>query len=106
MRSVLALAIEDLWGCNLMNEYEVLVELLKEKDLQIKELQQQLEEALSSRDPEIRGVRKGPANLWWGIHNLIAHPLSEIVWWLGAKNLAAVIHDATLPEHTGNGGRG
>jgi hypothetical protein len=41
----------------------------------------------------------------WFVHNMFAHPLSEIAYWcvrLGGKPLAykvsAFVHDATIPE--------
>jgi hypothetical protein len=40
------------------------------------------------------------------MHNLMAHPLSEILFWIGAGNLGNRIHDATLPEHAEENGRG
>ena len=41
----------------------------------------------------------------WFIHNMIAHPLSEIVYWLvrpfgseKARSVSGVVHDSTIPE--------
>ena len=34
----------------------------------------------------------------WSIHNIIAHPLSEIVNLIGLTKLSNWIHNATLPE--------
>lgn len=45
----------------------------------------------------------------WTVHNLIAHPLSEIVWLLSlgmAKKTSGWIHDVTLPENPEDNGRG
>ncbi len=58
--------------------------------------------------------------LWWAVHNLIAHPVSELLWWealiweqLGYPNLADFteclgnrLHDATIPKHQKGEGRG
>jgi len=46
----------------------------------------------------------------WPIHNLIAHPLSEIVHWFtspffGSK-VSGWIHDITIPRHNKGEGRG
>lgn len=46
----------------------------------------------------------------WPVHNLISHPLSEIVYWctfpfFGDK-ISGWIHDATIPDHTHGTGRG
>jgi len=50
---------------------------------------------------------------WWAIHNLIAHPLSQIVWWISLfgtiKPIASFgdwIHDWTVPIHEVGKGRG
>ena len=45
----------------------------------------------------------------WTVHNLLAHPLSEIVWLLSFGKLEHVsnwIHDVTLPNHEVGSGRG
>ena len=34
----------------------------------------------------------------WTIHNIIAHPISEIAYLLGAKGFSTWIHDITIPE--------
>jgi hypothetical protein len=34
----------------------------------------------------------------WSFHNLIAHPLSEIVWLLGFKKLSDKIHNKSIPN--------
>jgi len=42
----------------------------------------------------------------WTIHNLIAHPLSEIVWLLTlgyGRKVSDWIHDVTVPDHDGEG---
>lgn len=45
----------------------------------------------------------------WTVHNLLAHPLSEIVWLITfgrAERLSNYIHDVTVPEHQSGEGRG
>jgi len=46
----------------------------------------------------------------WPIHNLIAHPISELAYWivrpfsrLGAERISKLIHDSTLPEEEDDG---
>lgn len=41
----------------------------------------------------------------WFVHNMVAHPLSEIVYWMTrpfgikrAEDVSGVIHDCTIPE--------
>jgi len=45
----------------------------------------------------------------WTVHNLIAHPLMEIVYLLSfgkAEKFSNYIHDSTIPDHTPRTGRG
>ena len=42
----------------------------------------------------------------WTFHNLVAHPLSEIVWLFGFKSLSGWIHDASIPSDHEEEGRG
>lgn len=42
----------------------------------------------------------------WTVHNLFAHPLSEIAWLLGLKRLSNWIHDVSIPMHETGKGRG
>lgn len=56
-----------------------------------------------------RGVADALARLGrfaWAPHNLIAHPLSEVLHQLGARRLAAALHDWTVPTHEKGNGRG
>ena len=41
------------------------------------------------------------SDLMWLAHNVIAHPLSELLYWLNGRKeteLGRVIHDLTVPE--------
>ena len=42
----------------------------------------------------------------WTLHNVVAHPLSEIVYLIGFEQVSNWIHDATVPEHEPENGRG
>lgn len=42
----------------------------------------------------------------WALHNLIAHPLSELLYWLFGETAANWIHDITIPDHEPGFGRG
>jgi len=55
------------------------------------------------------------SKLWknWFVHNMFAHPLSEIAYWLArplgkdkADTVSGAIHDATIPPHAVGEGRG
>lgn len=50
---------------------------------------------------------------WWAVHNLFAHPLSQILWWLSlcgwngpVARLSNWVHDVTVPSHDAHEGRG
>ena len=46
-----------------------------------------------------RDLRKKTKNHFrWSFHNLIAHPLSEIVHLIGFTNLSDKIHNNTIPK--------
>lgn len=39
-------------------------------------------------------------NTWyqtWAIHNIVAHPVSQILFMLGFKGLSKQVHDMTVP---------
>jgi len=45
-------------------------------------------------------TRLGPFD--YTLHNVVAHPLSEIAYLIGLKRLSRFIHDETLPaDHDG-----
>ena len=54
--------------------------------------------------------------LWknWMVHNLVAHPLSEVAYWVvglfrgkaKAEEISGLIHDITIPKHAEGTGRG
>lgn len=47
-----------------------------------------------------------PIRWRWTLHNLVGHPLSEIVYQIGLRSLGNAIHDATIPYPVGEDGRG
>ena len=42
----------------------------------------------------------------WTLHNMVAHPLSEVFYLLGYERLGNKIHDITIPNHKRGEGRG
>ena len=38
-----------------------------------------------------------PSRWRWTLHNLVAHPLSEVLFQVGAERAANAVHDATIP---------
>jgi hypothetical protein len=51
-------------------------------------------------------INRLPNRFKWTIHNVVAHPLSEILYQLGAEEVGNKIHDATVPDHWKGDGRG
>lgn len=47
-----------------------------------------------------------PGRFDWTLHNVVAHPLSEVLWQLGFVRLSDWLHDVTIPEHEPGTGRG
>lgn len=43
-----------------------------------------------------------PSRWRWTLHNLVAHPLSEVLFQVGARRLADAVHDATVPAGGAN----
>lgn len=42
----------------------------------------------------------------WSLHNLVAHPLSELAYLIGLRKLSDWLHDASVPKHKAGEGRG
>ena len=45
-------------------------------------------------------------DVMWAIHNIIAHPVSEVCHWIGMDRFGGWLHDATVPDHKPGEGRG
>ena len=43
-------------------------------------------------------INKLPNRFKWTIHNVIAHPLSEILFQFGFRNASDIVHDNTTPS--------
>lgn len=42
----------------------------------------------------------------WSLHNIFAHPMSEVLYQLGCEDLGNWLHDVTIPPHEEGEGRG
>ena len=49
----------------------------------------------------IEGRRLRWAKNAWAFHNLVAHPLMQIMVWLGFRRQALWLHDVTVPKPAG-----
>ncbi len=47
-----------------------------------------------------------PERWMWTLHNLVAHPLSELLFQVGLRRWSDAVHDLTVPEHEPGTGRG
>jgi hypothetical protein len=47
-----------------------------------------------------------PARFRGTLHNVVAHPLSEVLFQFGFERAGDALHDATIPEHVPGEGRG
>jgi len=51
-------------------------------------------------------VTSFPTRFQWTLHNLVAHPLSEVLFQLGFESFSNTVHDSTVPLHEEGTGRG
>ena len=49
----------------------------------------------------VEGRRLRFARHAWAVHNLLAHPLMQIMVWLGFRRQALWLHDITVPKPVG-----
>ena len=42
----------------------------------------------------------------WTLHNVVAHPLSELLYLVGFEKASNWVHDTTVPAHKPGTGRG
>lgn len=47
-----------------------------------------------------------PERWRWTLHNIVAHPVSEVLFQVGARRWSDAVHDLTIPEHEPGTGRG
>jgi hypothetical protein len=47
-----------------------------------------------------------PPRFQWTLHNLVAHPLSEVLFQVGLEDASNWVHDQTIPVHEPGTGRG
>lgn len=41
----------------------------------------------------------------WTLHNVVGHPLSEVLHQIGAQRASNWVHDVTMPKHEAGKGR-
>lgn len=53
-----------------------------------------------------KALARLPERFRWTLHNLVAHPVSELLYQAGFEDLGNQLHDITVPEHESGTGRG
>jgi hypothetical protein len=56
---------------------------------------------MALRPSALEGKRLRFARHAWAVHNLVGHPLLQILVWLGARRAGMAVHDATVPRPKG-----
>lgn len=51
-------------------------------------------------------LAKLPPRWRWTLHNIVAHPVSEVLYLMGYEHLSNRVHDLTVPGHIPGTGRG
>ena len=60
--------------------------------------QEALDVIMQLKPSAIEGKHLRFARQAWAFHNLVAHPLLQVLAWLGMHKLGFRIHDATIPR--------
>lgn len=58
---------------------------------------------MALRPSALEGKRLRFARHAWAVHNLVGHPLLQILVWLGARRLGMAVHEATVPRARARG---
>lgn len=72
---------------------------------ELKEFKRRFQEQ-SLSTPFTRLLGRLPERFRWTLHNLVAHPVSEVLYQAGLEKLSNYIHDHTTPVHEAGNGRG
>jgi hypothetical protein len=63
--------------------------------------QDAIDVVMALRPSALEGKRLRFARHAWALHNLVGHPLLQVLVWLGARRLGMAVHDATVPRPRG-----
>jgi hypothetical protein len=75
---------------------------------ELKELRRRFQERLPAPTPSALGGLLGmlPERFRWVLHNVVAHPVGEVLDQVGLHRAAELLHDYTIPAHQPGTGRG
>lgn len=83
--------------CTGLESYRVSVTLRSGRVLELRD-QQALDLVMAIKPSAFEGKRFRFARHAWAFHNLVAHPVLQVLAWFGLAKLGFRIHDATVPR--------
>lgn len=92
--------VKDLDTSRLEAYFETSV-VLKSGEVFHLEGQQALDVVMAIKPSAVEGKNMKFARHAWAFHNLVAHPVLQILAWCGRPDLGFKIHDATVPRPLG-----
>ena len=60
--------------------------------------QDAIDAVMALRPSALEGKRLRWARHAWALHNLVGHPLLQLLVWLGQTKLGMAVHDGTVPR--------
>lgn len=63
--------------------------------------QQAIDFLMELRPSALEGRRLRFARHAWAFHNLVGHPLLQVLTWIGLRRLGMKVHDMTVPRPVG-----
>lgn len=88
--------IRDL-DCTHLEAYRVSVTLRSGRVIELRD-QQAFDLVMAVKPSAFEGKRFRFARHAWAFHNLVAHPVLQVLAWAGYAKLGFKIHDATVPR--------
>ena len=83
--------------CSRLEDFIVTVRLRSGKNIELQD-QQALDLVMAVKPSALEGKRFRFARQAWAFHNLVAHPVLQILAWFGLHKLGFKLHDATVPR--------
>jgi len=99
-RVVLEMDVEGLDHSRLESHFEVTVELRSGEKVTLQG-QRALDAVMAIKPSAIEGKNLRFARHAWAFHNLVAHPVLQLLAWAGRPDLGFKLHDATVPRPLG-----
>jgi hypothetical protein len=83
--------------CSQLERYQIVVRLRSGESVGLVG-QPAFDLVMAVKPSAFEGKRFRFARHAWAFHNLVAHPLLQVLAWLGKSQLGFRIHDATVPK--------